>query len=200
MWNEAIDDLAKAVEQSPNDGQAWFDLATSLIEIKDLKRYRDTCTAGLKKFRSGPASWDAYMFVRACGLAPDPVEDLKVVVQLAERRVDAFKKCWYYHALGLALFRAGDARGAIDQLKKSRSLDKSWDDQNCVNGLVLAMAYSRIGNTSEAERELISTLARLDKGRATTPAPKTFPLHSIEWHSTQILRREAENMILGSTK
>jgi tetratricopeptide (TPR) repeat protein len=200
MWNEAIDDLTKAVEQSPNDGLAWFDLATSLIEIGDRKRYRETCTAGLEQFRTGPASWDAYLFVRACGLAPDSVDDLKAVVQLAERCADTNKKAGYYHALGSALFRAGDARGAIDQLKKSRSLDESWDAQNGANGMIMAMAYFRIGNTSEAERELNATIARLEKGRATTPAPKTFPLHSIEWHSTQILRREAENMILGTTK
>jgi serine/threonine-protein kinase len=85
-------------------------------------------------------------------MCPDPAfRDPAQAVQHAAKAVAltrASPKPWYWNTLGVAHYRAGDWRAAVDGLRQSVAL--GWDDG--YNSFFLAMAHARLGDRTEARR------------------------------------------------
>src|SRR5262249_20379747 len=125
----------------------------------------------------------AYFAVRACGLAPDVVPDPSIPVRLMEQLVAMNRTGSGLYALGLAHFRAKQYEQAIKRLEESRKVDPSWDEQTCVNGLVLALAHHRLGHAHEARKYLETTVARVERGTREKGLSPSFPPHIVDWLS-----------------
>jgi serine/threonine protein kinase/Flp pilus assembly protein TadD len=197
-WPDAVADLSNAVAMKPDDGYARFILAAGLLKCGDVAGYRRTCAEGMEKLPPKDGSDVLYHNILACGLAPDAVPNLMSPIVVGQRYLSVNRKPWALHALGLAHYRAGHYSDAITRLEESRKLDDRWDDLTCENGLVLAMAYYRHGQTDKARDCLTRTVDRLERGVRETKAPRTFPGHIVAWLSTDILRPEAEALVLGT--
>ena len=52
-------------------------------------------------------------------------------------------------ALGQALFKKGDARGAVEVLERAVKLDPNWPDGH----VLLGRAYSKVGRREDARKE-----------------------------------------------
>jgi tetratricopeptide (TPR) repeat protein len=90
-------------------------------------------------------AWD--LATRADLKLRDPVR----AVQLARRVVAlAPAAATYWNTLGVALYRAGDWRGAIESLTKSEAIEP--DRQLGFNAFFLAMAHWRLGERDEARQ------------------------------------------------
>ena len=81
------------------------------------------------------------------------------LVQWATRSVEANPDVAWFHALGLAEYRARHYEAAIDKAQKSNSLN--WDPiAKSQNWLVLAMAHHHLGHNDEA-RQCLDTARKL---------------------------------------
>jgi tetratricopeptide (TPR) repeat protein len=117
------------------------------------------------------------------GLAtrPDPARrDATKAVTLADELVThAPNDANYWNTLGVARYRAGDFRGAIDALKKYREL--RTDNTEWSNPFFLAMAYWGLGNKDEARRWYGIAVEWMDKHPAySTATMKRFRSEAAE--------------------
>jgi tetratricopeptide (TPR) repeat protein len=138
------------------------------------------------------------ILVRSCNLASEPVVEPDQVVGWAEQALGGGSKRWDPQLLGTALYRAGRFEEAIKQLGElstSTSGKQETASARAQTLLVLAMAHQRMGNATEARALLDEVLrwwhnveAGKTDGAVSLPAP--------EWLWLQVLRREAEALIL----
>jgi tetratricopeptide (TPR) repeat protein len=90
------------------------------------------------------------------------IRDPKRAVELARKAVDrAPNESNFWNTLGVALYRAGDWKGAIDALDESETL--APDKYLHSNGFFLAMAEWQLGHKDEARAWYERTIAGMDK-------------------------------------
>ncbi len=105
---------------------------------------------------------------------------------------------WYLHVLGAAHYRAGHFDQAIKRLEESNAAFSEFDvRRRCKlqNRLVLAMAHERLGHAAQAR----ALLAEVQRSWQRIEAAKTdgaVALPTVDWLPLQLLRREAEALIL----
>lgn len=58
------------------------------------------------------------------------------------------------NTIGVAQYRAGKFRAAVETLRRSRSLNEKASPSAPEDNLFLAMSYQRLGETAEAQRLL----------------------------------------------
>jgi eukaryotic-like serine/threonine-protein kinase len=179
----------RAVDQSPDDPSLRHRLALALVLAGDRDGYRNACAATLSHFsRLGdPLIGEA---ARACLVAPNAVDDFSVPRRLIEAALVADPgHAWLHYMLGLAHFRAGRYREAVDELQQSLDLGAAWLAAP-LNYPVLAMAHSRLGNGDEARRWL-----RLARGPAVVGGVGAAIKSSAMWWDRvefRLLLREAD--------
>jgi Flp pilus assembly protein TadD len=109
-------------------------------------------------------------------------------VPLATRAVQAAPRVpWYFHALALADYRAGQIERAIRWDQESMAADPHWTHP--LNWLLLALAHSRLSHGAEARRWLEQAVQLMDS----QPLQNDWHLH--EWLAWQLLRSEAESLV-----
>jgi tetratricopeptide (TPR) repeat protein len=87
----------------------------------------------------------------------DPVE----AVRLAQRAVAlAFREGNYWNTLGVAQYRAGDWKGALDALGKSMELNQGGDSSDW---FFLAMAHWQLGQKEQARTWYDKAIAWMEK-------------------------------------
>jgi hypothetical protein len=101
---------------------------------------------------------------------------------------------WYVHSLGLGRYRAGQFAAAIELLEGSNA--ESWHASGKMqNRLVLALAHHRLGHTSQA-RALLEEVIHWWKQVEAAKTGGKVGLYLTDWLPLQLLRREAEAVIL----
>lgn len=98
--------------------------------------------------RKGAASNNLAWFLATC---PDEkLRDPKRAVALAKEAVEAAPKSWlYWNTLGVAHYRAGDAKAAVAALEKAMELNQGG---TVFDWLFLAMAHQQLGAKEAARR------------------------------------------------
>jgi tetratricopeptide (TPR) repeat protein len=152
-WAEALADLSRALELGPEgDGRAELYEARAHAhqrlgnDVEALAGYRRALQREPENclFRNNLA------WLLATCPAPDcrnPAE----AVALARRTVERVQHGGdYWNTLGVALYRTGDAAGAVRALVKSHEL--FGERELAFNGYFLALAHARLGNREEARR------------------------------------------------
>ncbi len=120
------------------------------------------------------------------------------VIRWAQQAVNAERLPWYLLPLGAAHYRAGHLDQAIKWLEESNTIYSSRGmiaDYQLQNRLLLAMAHERLGDMPKARallQEVQQSLNRVDATRI----DGAVSLHSTDWLPLQLLRREAEAMIV----
>ncbi len=130
---------------------------------------------------------------------PKAVGDLKLVTKLADQAVTGTEKTehyrWFVLAKGMADYRDGRFASAVTWLGKSLATDSERLSRDAMAHLFLAMAHHQLGRTEEARQSL---------GTATKMMAQKSPGDAdIDWHDWlmfQIVRREAERLVQGTTK
>jgi tetratricopeptide (TPR) repeat protein len=206
QWKRAAADFSRAFEREPpRDANVWFEYAYLRLQVGDAEGYRKLCEKMFKQFGSGRAVDDIALLAHTCVLAPDALGDAARVQQLAEKRLaltpaTSVHHPWSLHVLGLACYRAGEHRKAVEWLNKGLKEDPFWEGR-VQNWLVLAMAEQRLGHAEEARKWLaraeqwINEKTRNQAGSGTRFAPTGW--HWRDWAGIQRLRREAEALVKG---
>lgn len=193
-WEDAAAVFARVGESHPDGGESG-EYAAVLLLAGDHEGYRELCLRLIENWgESAPAVWAANL-ARMTALSSNPPVDPSRLIALAERG-QALDQAWTRHVLGLAIYRSGDWEAAIRQLEESNQAPWSIPQRQS-NELVLAMCEFRLGLVEQAQKRLTKACELLDHA---TPysAEKPFEPHAFpfDWPSLNVLRREAEALIL----
>jgi serine/threonine protein kinase/tetratricopeptide (TPR) repeat protein len=124
------------------------------------------------------------------------VRDPNRAAKLAEQAVNRGHKDYpeliglFWNTLGVARYRKGDLKGAVEALEKAAEFNK--DNEQPVDGLFLAMAYWRLGEHGKA-RTWYETAIRLLQKRQPTEEERRFRAEAaalVELNITQ--KRQAQ--------
>ena len=189
-WKEAAADFARAIELSGGDEHP-YEYAALLLILGDEAGYRRLAGRMVDEIGGTNDPFLAYVLARTCALVPKSVADPPRIVAWAEKAVAAQPNGWYLHVLGLALYRKGEGDAALARLKESEKTD--WVP--VLNWLVLALVHHQLGHADEARKYLGRATDFMDRRPATRPF--TAAQLSTDVEEAQLLRREADQLILG---
>jgi tetratricopeptide (TPR) repeat protein len=202
LWDEAAASYEKAFRfSSPGTVFPWESLARLRLLLGDNRGYRQTCRRMLNRFGQASGPHAQIVTARACTLADKAVADPKVPVALATQVVDKEpKNFWYLHVLGRAHYRAGQYDLAARRLHDSLKANPKWSAAG-LNWLMLALVHHRRGEARQARQWLDKGAKWMDQKtrESFTGNREAMPILWVDWAECQLLRREAENVIRGST-
>jgi tetratricopeptide (TPR) repeat protein len=197
-WARAVDSYTRALKLLPgDDGEFWFEYAAVRLLSGDRDGYRRACAHMVERFGKEPPQYlRAYHVARACTLAPDSVQDLTRVADLAEKELmESAKGFWSLTEQGALRCRAGAFQEAVPLLKESLRVEFK-QGRAVLNWLWLALAEHRLGDAEEARRSLDRAAKWLDLQKDGFSAePQGLDLHN--WLEAHVLRREAEALLGG---
>jgi tetratricopeptide (TPR) repeat protein len=191
QWDDAAAEYAKTdLRVRPLGGDAFGNAALFLIR-GDGEGYSRFCEGMIQRVAQTATPFEAYILARSCALAStSPVESLRAV-QWANQALASDQFAWYFHALGLAQYRAGQFDQALQSFTNANGKDWRYSD---LNWFGLALVHHGLGHPDEARR-------CLDKGnqwliREGPPSPeRPTQLMPEDWLEAQLLRREAEELL-----
>jgi tetratricopeptide (TPR) repeat protein len=199
---QAAADYAQAfTREAPADPMVWMRHAHLRLRVGDRAGYRELCAKMQEKF-GATENIDAFaLLTHTCVLGPDGLE-AAAALRLAERRfamtpAPSVHHVWSFHVLGLAYYRAGEDRKAVDCL--TRGLKKYWyGEQEVLNWPVLAMAHHRLGHTAEARKWFDRTEQWIENKSRLAEKSGSFAPPGWEWSAwlgARQLHQEARELL-----
>jgi tetratricopeptide (TPR) repeat protein len=175
----------------------WFQFTLTRFHLGDDKGYREFCELMLRRYRDQDGEPEV---VRACVLSPRPVIDPNDLVRRAERMTATDRAHWKVYVEGLALYRAGQYKQAVERFEESLTMDPTWVAR-AINYAPLAMAYFRLGNLDQARTSLALAEKAIDDWTdfiLHAPVDSTLPIPWFDWAECRLYYREAKLLITGS--
>jgi serine/threonine protein kinase/WD40 repeat protein len=196
-WDEAAAAYDQAVEQFPDDWQAWYHAALARLLRGDADGYRGLCGRALEHFDRTEDPLAAASLAWAGALDVEAKVDPARLLRLAERASAADPDSYLMRrCLGAALLRAGQPEAALQRLTRAAGVQ----EQAPTTWLLLALAHRRLGHAEEAHKWLRQAQRWIDEaspgqpaGAASQPGPDSLPW--TERLSLRQLRREAEKQV-----
>jgi serine/threonine protein kinase len=197
LWKQAADDDLKvaAIAGPVWDSAGWFEYALLRLYVGDESGYRDACRQVYSERFGKSVSRDS---VRICNLTSNPVIEPAEVMRRAQKGNSFQKTGPGLYVEGLAHYRAGQFKKAVDCQRESLTVVPSWNS-GAINYPALAMAYHRLGLANEA----ISSLALAEEAinRWTELMVKgsvgTIPIPWTDWLECHLYYREAKLLLTG---
>jgi WD40 repeat protein len=190
QWEQAATAFGKMVEGDPNSLQFRYQHLLLLEAARNRAGVQRACEDLLEKFGNATDPAQAKAVAWSCVLVPDAVADREAPLHLAEdalARWSEGEKSDVLDTLGATLYRSGRFEEAIRRLNES---SQARGGEGVPKEFAfLALAHHRLGHRDESKRWL-------DKLRDYQTHQVTNDL----WDDLEIdiLRREAESLILGS--
>jgi tetratricopeptide (TPR) repeat protein len=198
LWLKSVGDLAKVIEQKPKEVEYICHYGPVLLLSENPRRYRNLCADAVKRFGKSNDPRTLYLTARLCGLAAESGVQSTVTLNLAKSAVQQSPKSAYYlHTLGMAHYRAGDAKTAVSKLNESLKADPNWEGR-VNNWLGLALAYHRLGKTAESKENLDKAVSWIDqttKALAKKPGVAFQGIHPHDWLACQVLKKEVDKQL-----
>jgi tetratricopeptide (TPR) repeat protein len=149
QYDKAVADLNKAIELDPKDAQAWTNRGYAYANLhqydKALADYSKAIQLDSKL--ANPLNGLAWLFATC----PDPTfRDAAKAVEFAKKAVGlASTEGDRWNTLGVAQYRAGEWKLAVEALNKSMDLRKGGDS---FDWFFLAMAHRKLGEKDKARK------------------------------------------------
>jgi tetratricopeptide (TPR) repeat protein len=192
---EAADDFAKAIDLAPDEHLYWHDgLMPLLLQVGDVQGFRMWRRKELQQFGATSDTTVAHRVAIDALMFPIDGEELTIATELAERALADPNASWRRQPKGMAEFRAGHYRDAMMWLAKTNQ-DGPGFNQTAVD-LFLAMSYQHLNDRPQAAAVLRRATHTMDADFV--KADETVVTSLQDWILCQILRREAEALILGT--
>jgi serine/threonine protein kinase/tetratricopeptide (TPR) repeat protein len=206
-YAQAAEQFQAAFNDAPSD-HTWAMKAGFLLLLNgDRAGHEAICRQMLKRFNSTDNANATSWTLSICLFSSPAVGDTEKLLQLADavlnyqwgraRRVARYQR-------GLLAYRMDDWHGALEWCGESRKLippnGEEAQRQIIGNLFVEAMAYQQIGKTNEAKAAYDEAVQRMKKSFADAGRPFVgVGEHWLEWVLCELLRREAESLIVTST-
>ena len=156
---------SRGTQGRPDDFLLQHHHALSLLAAGNPGDYRRVCAQLIEQFRATSDARIANNVASLCILLPDALSDHGPCLHLAQLAASAAGGYLEQNTLGTALYRAGQARAAIDQL--ARAIELHGAGGTPYDWLFLAMAHHDLGQIQEARRQFSRAkdwLERADRG------------------------------------
>jgi tetratricopeptide (TPR) repeat protein len=180
MWEQAAAEYAMALEQWPRSTLVRINRARCNLR---LGRAREARADYEKLLELDPGMAEAHNELAwLLATCPDPaLRDPRRAVEAAAKAVDLRpRQGAYRNTLGVAHYRAGDGKAAIEALTKSMELRQEGD---AFDWLFLAMAHRQLGHRDEARRWYDKAVEWMEEAR-----PKDEELHRFRSEAAAVLR------------
>jgi tetratricopeptide (TPR) repeat protein len=197
-WHKAAAAYDRAVELGPRQTMDWLSLAALCLRAGDVEGYCRACRELLDRFGNADDPMIASQIAQTCSLASGAVPDAAQVRKLAEQQLAGTEKHRFYRSF-LVSRATADYRASrhADAIRWVERYDPKADG-NCVDAMafvVLAMAQHRHGDVKEAQQALSRAQELVKKKMPDTARGQWYGDDWIGWVHTQILLREAEEML-----
>jgi serine/threonine protein kinase/Flp pilus assembly protein TadD len=192
-YDKAVADLKKAIELDPNDAWVWNHVAYAYEEMHQYDKFIKFIADYSKAIELDPKNAEACN-IMAWRLATCPdatLRDAARAVTLAKRAVElapkelAPKHGLYWNTLGVAHYRAGHWKNAIQCLTKSMELQNG--QMESLNTFFLAMAHWQLGEKEKARQWYNQAVQWMQKNKLQN--------EGLRW-----LRAEAEDVLGVNSK
>ena len=197
-WSRAAADYARCLKRGPtDDGNFWFEYAAVSLLAGDRRSYDKLCEHMIDACGK-VEGLRPYHVARACTLAPNAAGDTELPIGLIENELQGnAQQFWSLTEQGALAYRAEQFQVTAGFAQQSLQAD-SKPGRAVVNWLWLALANHRLGKPEEARRWLGKAQKWLDQfGDGMPPrAEEELGLHLHNWLEAQVLRREAEALVL----
>jgi serine/threonine protein kinase/WD40 repeat protein/tetratricopeptide (TPR) repeat protein len=191
QWDKAAAEYAKADLLARPLRDDAFAYACLFLIRGDSEGYNRFCQGMIQRVAQTEDPFEAYILARSCAMARKSPVDPSRAVQWAKQAVASDLHPWYFHALGLAQYRAGQFDQALQSFTKAN--DKAWTYWE-LNWFGLALVHHRLGHPDDARQCLDKGIQWLERIGPPTPErpAKLFPQ---DWLEAELLRREAEELL-----
>jgi tetratricopeptide (TPR) repeat protein len=194
---EARKAFETAVQSDAANHWNWYYLSCLDLYLGDVPAYQDAARQMLQHFGGTAVNTIAERTAKVCLLTPQPVGELKKLLQLTQAAMSSDPKDdtypWFALSNALAAYRAGEYEAALTSLDKSTSLKPPA--ARATIELLHAMISHQLKQPDQASHFLQAAITCIDSEMA---KPGAVPLNSPEnWLICHILRREAEQLITG---
>lgn len=189
-WADALPYYSLAISKRyNNDSEVWFEQTALLLLVGQRAEYERACSTLLD--RSDHAAMRAFLTMRACTLAPLPVDQRSRATQVAEKEVMQYASDhWSLTVRGAMLCRDNRQEDAINLLKQSIAADPKPENA-ILNWLWLAYAHTTLGQPESARPWFENAARWLDQNAKVRPDS----MHLHNWLEAHILRHEVESML-----
>ena len=204
QWNKAITDYSKAIELDPNNANCWYFNSLAYLGMGDTEDYRNRCAQMLEHFGQTQEAAAAHWVAWTGALAPDAVENMESVVELAELAIEKGEQTdQNRNALGAVLYRAGRFDEAVQILS---DLASEWEQGRelptqtspAYTWFFLAMAHHQLGNADQAQYWFDKGLERTEEELQDTPAwNRKLTLELLREEATKLLDITQETVTTG---
>jgi tetratricopeptide (TPR) repeat protein len=184
-WRKAAHDFQKFTDLGPPRHHVWKKLALLRVITGDMAGYRRICAHAAQVCRTNQDPLLLESLVAICGYAPQALDDLEPIRQLAASVVKRRPKdAGSLFNLGLILYRMGRFEEAVRQFEAA----VKFAPELSIYRRRLMMAKHRLGESSETRAFLKRTIREID---GMDPA-KTYWFSLLKY---ELMRREAEQLL-----
>lgn len=152
QFAQAISDYSRAIELDPANHWPWYHRACLLAQVGDHERYEAHCRAMLDRFGKSRERPIADRTAKACLLMLTSDSDLQVATELVDSALAGGEHSylsWFQMDKGIAEFRAGRNKSALEWLEKARGAVGVSPAVVTID-MFLAMAHYRLGDAKQA--------------------------------------------------
>jgi tetratricopeptide (TPR) repeat protein len=191
QWDKAAAAYAKAdlLARPLNDDA--FAYACLFLIRGDSEGYNRFCQGMIRRAGQTKDHFEAFVLARTCAMARKSPVDPPRAVEWAKQAIAGAQPAWYFHALGLAQYRAGQFDQALQSFAKANV--QTWAHRE-LNWFGLALVHHRLGHADDARQCLDRGIQWLE--REGPPGPRRpAKIHPMDWVEAHVLRREAEELL-----
>jgi tetratricopeptide (TPR) repeat protein len=197
QWEEACLHHARSAELNPSNYEMWRAWAVSTIYLGRTDAFAAVCRLGSGRFSQRPSFWDRSNFTAVCNLTPLHGLDRQTLLGIADEAALNVKNDSLDLACGAAAYRCGQYRQAL------KVLPEEAGNRTPMSLAYRAMAYQRLGNSSDAHQHLARAHTEM-QSRLPSPEGPELPWQcrgrSVIWCMNEIVLKEAEALIEPSTE
>jgi tetratricopeptide (TPR) repeat protein len=205
QWKDALADFAELKKKESGSWTPFYNLLL-LAQTGDHDGYVRYRRERLQQYAKAKTPWLmlAELTARASLLLPAEGEDLKLATELVDRMLadtNPTRLRWRQLTKGLAEYRRGEFKSAIEWLEKSRKSPPETPTPHleAQTLLLLAMAQDRLGEVDQA-RTFLADAQKIIDGQLPKPASGSLSEAWPDWIIAHALHREAEGLIGGQPK
>jgi tetratricopeptide (TPR) repeat protein len=189
-------ELDRDIERRPSVPWFWLQAATLHLYQGDSTAYRRYCAGMLQLFDQTDDMQIAEQTAKTCLLAPGSVDDLKPVLELADRAAvgakEQGKHSWFTTVRALASYRAGHFENALEWIEQSEPRSEVG---RLTAVSIRAMTLNQLGRLEEA-RILLADAQNLHSQHTSANLANSDEL--FDWMRAEILYQEAAELIGNS--
>jgi serine/threonine protein kinase/Tfp pilus assembly protein PilF len=196
-FDEADDDLAKAIALDPTDHWAWYHRGTLLAYLGKSEAHHELSRAMVERFKKTPDASIAERTAKTCLMLPGSVDDPALMLKLMDQAVASGGQylAWFQMGKGIAEYRAGHYRAADEVLATAKkTFPTGHAAVTCL--LFRAMALHKLGNSAEAAtmfQAALSDLRQFDEVPGKQDLNGTTGLEN--WFVCHVALREAQQAL-----